>query len=348
MLLELYDFGHEPRTLHLIAGLLLGLAFGMAAQISRFCLRRAVAGAPEERGTAGAIWLAALASAAIGFAVLNSAGLVELGDHRFLSPEIPVAAILLGGLAFGVGMVLTRGCVSRLTVLSATGNLRAVVVLMAFAVTAHATMKGVLAPARIAIGSFTLDMPFSTVVASPLGHFALIAPIAALAATLAWYTRPGVRNLVLGAIIGLVAVGGWAATSVLLFDEFEPLPVQTAAFTAPWSDTLFWTIASSAVPANFGVGFVGGVLGGSFLSAAFRRELKLSSFESPAQTVRYVAGGILMGTGGTLAGGCTVGAGLSGVATGSVAAILALSSIALAGWIAGEAFRQPGTAPAAA
>ena len=348
MLFELYDFGVEARTLHLIAGGLLGLLFGAAAQISRFCLRRAVAGPREERGSAGAVWLTGLATAILGFAVAAAFGLVELGDHRFLSPDLPVAALVLGGLAFGTGMVLTRGCVSRLTVLSATGNLRAAVVLLTFAVTAHSALKGVLAPVRTAIGSVTVEAPIGSLFASPVGIAALLLPVALLAATLARRSRPGALHLALGALIGLVAVAGWMTTSVFLFDEFDPLPVQTAAFTLPWSDTLFWTIASTAVPAGFGVGFIGGVLGGSFLSAAFRKELQLQSFERPTETLRYLAGGTLMGFGGVLAGGCTVGAGLSGVATGSVAAIIALTSIAFAGWVAGGSVRVRGTAPATA
>ncbi|MGR3514477.1 MAG: YeeE/YedE family protein [Paracoccaceae bacterium] len=340
MLLDYYDFGVETRTLHLIAGLLLGLVFGAAAQISRFCLRRAVAGVQEERPSAAAIWLTALATAIIAFAAAANFGLVDVSEHRFVSSQLPIAALVLGGLAFGTGMVLTRGCVSRLTVLSATGNLRAAVVLVAFAVTAHAALKGVLAPVRTTVGSMTVDAPFGTLAAHPFALGVLFALVAGLAGYLAWRSRVGGVQLALGGIIGLVAVVGWVATSTLLFDEFDPLPVQSAAFTLPWSDTLFWTIASTSIPAGFGVGLIGGVLAGSFASAAARGELQLQSFETPAQTLRYLAGGALMGVGGVLAGGCTVGAGLSGVATGSVAALIALGSIGLGGWVAGGALKN--------
>ena len=130
MLLELYDWGLEARTLQVIAGLILGLVFGAAAQATRFCLRRAVAGEPGERGSAAAIWVTAFAAAILGFAGASAYGLVAVEEHRLLDSSLPLAAILIGGFAFGVGMVLTRGCVSRLTVLSATGNLRAVFVLL--------------------------------------------------------------------------------------------------------------------------------------------------------------------------------------------------------------------------
>lgn len=324
MLLETYDIAMDPRSLHLIAGALLGLMFGIAAQVSRFCLRRAVAGAPNERASASVVWATALLVAALSFVGARAVGLISIEDHRLFSSDLPVVAIALGGLLFGAGMVLTRGCASRLTVLSATGNLRALTVLAVFAVVAHATIKGVFAPLRTWLGGFTVDQPFSELSETSI---ALGVAVVALAIIATRQARPPLLHVVLGALIGLVAVGGWVVTSVLLFDEFDPLPVQSAAFTLPWSDSLFWVIASSAIPAGFGVGFVGGTLAGSFLSAATRGELALQSFTSPQETLRYLAGGGLMGLGGVLAGGCTVGAGLSGAAAGSVAAILALLAI---------------------
>ncbi|MEM9843799.1 MAG: YeeE/YedE family protein [Pseudomonadota bacterium] len=348
MLLEYFETGFEPRTLHILAGLLLGLAFGVAAQISRFCLRRAVAGAPGERGSAAAVWLTALTSAVLGVAFASSAGFMDLGAHRLLSSELPVVAIALGGLSFGVGMVLTRGCASRLTVLSATGNLRAIVVLIVLAITAHATMKGILAPVRTSVGSLSVDLPIGSIFASPFVLALISAALAGLTALAVWQVRPRALDISLGVLIGGVAVAGWVLTSTLLFDDFDPLPLQTAAFIQPWSDTLFWTIASSAVPAGFGVGFVAGVLVGGFMSAAARGELQLQTFDTPKQTATYLLGGALMGTGGVLAGGCTIGAGLSGVATGSVAAILALGCIVVGAWAASTTFGKAelSTAPA--
>ena len=89
------------------------------------------------------------------------------------------------------------------------------------------------------------------------------------------------------------------------------------------------------------------MLGGSFLSAATRGELKLQSFETPTETLRYVAGGALLGLGGVLAGGCTVGAGLSGVATGSLAALIALGSIVAGAALAAGSLRFTRTETAA-
>ena len=327
MLIETFETSLSAQSLQLVFALVLGLVFGAAAQASKFCLRRAVANEDGPDRSAMSVWISALGAAVVAFALASVFGLVDTSDHRFQSSELPVAAIITGGLLFGAGMVLTRGCVSRLTVLSATGNLRAVMVIAVFALVAHATLKGVLAPVRTTIGNLSFDAPSGVLTHAPgvglLIGFALLI----FGGLLARQSQTRLTLVALGALIGIVAVGGWMTTSILLMDEFDPLPVQSAAFTLPWSDTLFWFVASTSIPAGFGVGFVGGVLAGSFLSATLRGELALQSFETPGQTLRYGAGGALMGIGGVLAGGCTVGAGLSGGAMLSISALLTLASI---------------------
>lgn len=327
MLLETLDTSLSVQSLQLIFALTLGLVFGAAAQASRFCLRRAVADENGVNTSAMSVWITALAVAIGGFVVASQFGFDEASEHRFQSANVPFVAIIIGGMVFGAGMVLTRGCISRLTVLSATGNLRAVAVLAIFALVAHAVAKGVLAPVRTTLGSLSIEIPSGVLIQSPAVGLAVGLALLFVAGLLANASKTHLSHLILGGLIGLVAVAGWMTTSTLLMDEFEPLPVQSAAFTLPWSDTLFWFIASTSIPAGFGVGFIGGVLTGSFLSASLRGELALQSFGTPMQTLRYSAGGALMGVGGVLAGGCTVGAGLSGGAMLSVSALLALASI---------------------
>jgi uncharacterized membrane protein YedE/YeeE len=114
----------------------------------------------------------------------------------------------------------------------------------------------------------------------------------------------------------------------VLQDAFDPIPQESLAFTGPVAEGLFWTVAATSIPAGFGTGLVAGVLAGSLAAALLFGRFRWQSFESPAETGRYMAGAALMGVGGVLAGGCTVGAGLSGVPTLSVAALLALAAIA--------------------
>ena len=247
MLFELYDLPFDAQSAHLLLGLALGLVFGIAAQISRFCLRRGLVAGPD-RAPALGTWAAALATAIVATTFATWAGWVDLSDHRLMASELPLLAVVIGGLAFGIGMVLTRGCISRLTVLGGTGNLRALSVIVIFALVAHATLKGVFAPLRVALGSVTVDTGIASLAELPGGLLTWAALLVAglVAAVAALKPRP--LHVALAMVVGLTVAFGWIATGMLLMDEFDPLPVQSMAFTSPWADTLFWTIASSAIP----------------------------------------------------------------------------------------------------
>lgn len=327
------SFGFENLTAPqavVIFALVLGLAFGVLAERTKFCFRRGLVG--TDRRQAMGVWLTALAVAVIGTQVLVAAEVIGFGDHRFLTSDLPVLAIVAGGLMFGAGMVLTRGCVSRLTVLTGTGNLRAVFVLLIFAITAHATLKGVLAPLRTTLGSVTLPLG-DTVSLAALPGGALVWGAVLAAAALAFALRSGNRpgTLALAALLGALVPLGWAGTGFVLYDDFGPIAMESLSFTSPFAETLFWSIASTSIPAGFGVGLIGGTLAGALVASLIFRSFRWQSFSSPRETGRYALGAALMGIGGVLAGGCSVGAGLSGVPTLSLAAILALAAIALGG-----------------
>lgn len=339
-------FGFEELTAPQAAvyfALVIGAAFGALAQITRFCFRRAIVG--EDRRQAAGVWLTALAVAVLGTQAAVSAELITFADHRFMAADLPVLAIVAGGLLFGIGMVLTRGCVSRLTVLTGSGNLRAALVLVVFAVIAHATLKGVLAPVRTTLAQVTVPLETATLPGSPLIWAALIA-----VAALAFALRSGNR---IGALLGAALIGAlvplaWVGTGYVLLDEFDPIALESLSFTAPAADTLFWGIASTSISANFGVSLLGGVLVGALLAALIRGQFQWQSFETARQTGRYLTGAALMGVGGVLAGGCTVGAGLSGIPTLSISAILAIASIAAGGWLAGWVLSASSSGSAAA
>lgn len=319
-------------TLLLAAGLLLGLVFGAAAQISRFCLRRAVAGdSRAERVDAGGTWSLALAVAILATQAALWFELVDLSDTRFVASGLPLAALALGGALFGVGMVLSRGCPSRLLILGSSGNLRAALVFLVFSVVAYATLRGVFAPAAVWLrdaGGVDGAGGYLAELLGMQGAAPIIAAVAALALlTIAWRSGASARDLALGGVVGLTICGGWLATGFVLLDEFDPRPADSLAFTAGGADTLFYFMVATALEPGFGLGVVLGAVLGAHLSARLRGEVKMESFSSPRQTSRYLLGGALMGVGGVLAGGCTVGAGLTGVSTLGLAPIIALLSI---------------------
>ena len=317
-----------PITASVVLGLVLGCAYGALAQRSALCLRRGLVGRWSDCLPALGAWAMALACAIAGTRLAVATDLISFEAHRFLASDVPVASALLGGALFGAGMVLTGGCVSRLTVLLGTGNLRALFVLLVFAVTAHAVMKGALAPVREALGAATIHGGEATALTVLPGGEVWPLVLAAAAATLAFFSGARISHLAMAGAIGLLVPLGWIGTGFLLLDDFDPIPVQSMGFTGPMADTLFWTVAATSIPAGFGTGLAAGVLVGSLVAALAAGEFRWQSLEGPRQTGRYLAGAVVMGVGGVLAGGCTVGAGLSGVSTASFAALLALAAMA--------------------
>ena len=267
-------------------GLILGLGFGALAQITRFCFRRSLIG--SDRRAAAGVWLAALAAAVIGTQGAVAAGWIDFADHRFHATDLPVLAILVGGALFGAGMILARGCASRLTVLAGSGNLRAGLVLVVFAITAHATLKGVLAPVRVALADLTIPTP---ALPGPALAWAAVIALGALVVALRSGNRAG--TLVLAVLLGLLVPVGWLGTGLVLQDEFDPIAVESLSFTAPATEALFWTIAATSIPASFGTALFGGVLVGAAPDhAGWAGRLRRSGWQSDA-----------VGRGGACAGG---------------------------------------------
>ena len=140
------------KTTIALAGLVVGLLFGICAQRSRFCLRSAVVEFWNRQGSAKlAVWLFAFSSAIVATQLFITQGWLDVGQARQLSATGSLSGALVGGLLFGIGMILARGCSSRLLVLSAQGNLRSVLSGLVFAVTAQAAWQGALAPWRASI-----------------------------------------------------------------------------------------------------------------------------------------------------------------------------------------------------
>lgn len=284
------SLGFEDLTAPQVAvyfALILGVLFGALAERTKFCFRRGLVG--EDRRQALGVWLTALAVAVIGTQLAVGYELISFDDHRFMTSDLPIAAILVGGTLFGAGMVLTRGCASRLTILSATGNLRAFTVLLVFAISAHAILKGALAPLRSSLGAITLPMGDAISLASLPGgalFWTGVLAIAALAVGLRSGNRPSM--LLAAALIGALVPLGWVGTGFILYDDFDPVAMESLAFTSPWTDTLFWTVAASSIPANFGLGLIGGTLLGSFVSAAAARRLQWQSFTSAPETLSLI------------------------------------------------------------
>jgi uncharacterized protein len=317
---SLVEWMGEFRALAL-GGLVIGALFGFLAQRSRFCLRSAVVEFSRNLGGGKlTVWLFAFSSAVLATQLLAWMGALDARDARQIAARGSLSGAAIGGALFGIGMILARGCSSRLLVLAAQGNLRSVISGLVFAVTAQSAWTGILSPARLAISEWaTIDggSARDLIALTGIGHGgAVVFALVWLAAAVVWARRQQVQVWGWGGAIGvgLCIAAAWWFTYAVSKVGFDPHPVQALSFTGPSAEILSRVLFTSDKPLNFDVGLVPGVFLGSFCAAALFRELKLEGFEGGASMRRYIIGAACMGFGGMLAGGCAVGAGLSGAA----------------------------------
>jgi uncharacterized protein len=334
----------------LALGVITGLLFGALAQQSRFCLRSAcVEFWRSKPGPKFAIWLFTFGTALLLTQWLMATNQLQTGYVRQLSTTGSMSGAIVGGLLFGVGMVLARGCASRLLVLSATGNQRALIAGLIVTVVAQASLRGVLSPAREHIsGWWMVDAPhrdFSAYL--PTGSAWLLAAACLLgAAWLARQHRVGMW-LQLGAIgVGGSVALGWGLTQWHALWAFDVVAVKSVSFTGPSADTLMGLINEASFPMSFDTGIVMGVFAGAMAAAVIAREFKLQSFTEETGLARYIAGAVLMGFGGMLAGGCAVGAGITGGAVMATTAWVALLCMWLAAGLTDALIDKPRAADA--
>jgi len=316
----------DTNTQVALAAFAVGVAFGAVGRWSGFCLRGAVEdaltkpNAPRARGFVLAIVVGLVAVQALVFA-----GRLDLSKAVVLPTSLFWGGALLGGLMFGVGMVLTGGCGTRMLVLAGGGNLRSIVVFVVFGFVAYATIRGILAPARAAMmAAMSVNLAQQTL---PLvvGGVVLVAAL-----VFVFWRRVPAKHLVGGALIGLLVPLGYLVTAVLGGDEFEPTTVESINVTRGGGDSLIYLLTWTGSKINFGIAFVGGILVGAALMAVMQRDVKLVGFEQPADMLSYALGGALMGAGGVLALGCTVGNGLTGIASLAPTSFIALPAMVLA------------------
>lgn len=313
-------------------GILIGVLFGFFAQRSRFCLRAAVIEFWHGKfGEKLSVWLLVFATAVITVQLMALIGFLDTSSARQIAARGSLSGALIGGLLFGVGMILTRGCASRLLVLSANGNLRALLAGLIFAVTAQATLAGVLSPARQAISAWwTVEGGDARDILARLGlghgGGVLLGTIWALAA-LYFVRRSATRTLwmwVGGVGTGLMVAAAWAYSQWVAHTSFEPIQIQGITFSGPSAEWLMRVLAQPAPKIGFEFGLLPGVFLGSALGAMVGQDWKLEGFGGAYTMPRYIIGAILMGFGSMLAGGCAVGAGVTGGALFALTAWLTL------------------------
>lgn len=332
----------DPATTVILAALIIGLIYGSVGLVSGFCMMSGLRGWwAEGDGRLVRTYALAMGVAIAASQLLAAAGLVDLGKSIYLQPSFSAPLMFLGGLLFGYGMVLSNGCGSRALVLLGRGNLRSLVVVIVLGIFAEMTLKGLIAPVRIAMVQASQATVAANSVPALLASIGL-GPVPArmvaasvLSALLIIFAfahapfRKSFGQIAASLIVGLLVAGGWYATGYLGADDFNPVPVTSLTFIAPIADALQYIMLSTGSTLNFGIVTVFGVFAGSLITALLTGRFQLEGYRSPQHMLRSAGGAALMGAGGVMAFGCSVGQGLTGLSTLSLSSFIAIAGIML-------------------
>jgi hypothetical protein len=342
-----------------LGGFVLAFIFGAVANRTNFCTMGAVSDVVN-MGSWGRMrmWLLAIAIAILGTHALQLAGLIDLGRSIYVRPNVTWVSYVLGGVLFGIGMTLGSGCGSKTLVRLGGGSLKSLVVFTFLGIAAYMTLKGLFAiwrtrwidPIATDLAAFNVprqDLP--TLISAWTGASLPAVEVAvalALAGALVAFVfkdrdfRTSFDHVLGGTVVGLVIVGGWYVTGHLGYAEnpetlentffgTNSRTIESLSFTAPVGYTLellmLWSDRSLGL--TFGIGATLGIIAGSFAYAIVSKSFRWEGLAGAEDTANHVIGGILMGFGGVLALGCTIGQGLTGFSTLAVGSILAFFSI---------------------
>jgi uncharacterized membrane protein YedE/YeeE len=343
-----------------LGGFGLAFAFGVVASKTNFCTMGAISDVVN-MGHWGRMrmWLLAIAVALISANALHLAGLVDLSKAIYLRPTLPWLSLLVGGLCFGVGMTLASGCANKNLLRLGGGSIRSMVVLTFLAIAAYMTLKGLFAQWRAALlDPVSLDLSrlgasdqgLPTLLSSLTGltlRSATVLCVALIGGGLLLFAlkdarfRRNLKQVVGGAILGLLVAAGWYVTGHLGYGEnpdtleivyfgTNTRTLESLSFVAPAAYTLelllLWTDKSLGI--TFGIASAVGVVLGSFAYALATRSFRWEGFASLADLRNHILGGVMMGFGGVSALGCTVGQGMSGLSTLALGSVIAILGIA--------------------
>ncbi|MBI1384599.1 MAG: YeeE/YedE family protein [Rhizobiales bacterium] len=331
----------EPLLLPL-SGLAVGAIIGFAARSARFCTLAAI-----ERywygGDSGGLrgWALLTATATLATMALALSGVIDITSTHFASAPFNPIAVLVGATAFGFGMALVGTCGFGAAVQLGGGSLRHLVVIVIIALAGLSMQFGALANMRLALfeplaitggGMGGLVDWLEPVVGRTGG---LVVGLVIAAAVAVWALsgralREQPRLLAASLVIGFAVAAGWWITTFLADRSMHPQPMESASFIAPFGELVMSLALTIGRAPGYAAGLALGVVVGAAIAAVRWDDVRWEACDDARELGRHLVGASLMGAGGVLALGCTIGQGVTGFT------VLAISApIALAGFIIG-------------
>ena len=339
----------ELSNIHIVAilGFCIALVFGFVGNKTHFCTMGAISDVVNigSRGRMGA-WFVGIGIAVLGVQFLRSQGFISLGESMYLSTQFLYLSYVLGGFIFGIGMTLAAGCGQRNLVRVGGGNLKSLVVVLVLGITAYMTLRGLLALLRINyiykanielqdLGmnsqSLTQGVSALTGIADGTGMQTIIALIVGVGfiayAVKQEEFRTSFDNILAGLTIGGCVVAAWFVTGYIGQDDFDPIAPQGLTFIGPTGNTLSYLMTFTGAQINFGIAVTFGMILGSFIYAIISGTFRIETFSNQSEMVNHLIGAVMMGFGGVLSFGCTIGQGVTGISTLAIGSFITLLMI---------------------
>ena len=350
----------QPDIDLLVRGVLLGTfalsaVFGAIMHRTGFCTMGAISDVITMGETTRLRqWALAAGVATVGFGVLAAAGWVQAADTVYAGPRWMWLSSIVGGLLFGIGMVLASGCGARMLVRLGGGNLKGLIVFLVMGLASYATLRGITAVLRdrtvdqvdlVFHGPATLGHLVASMGGWPLPASLLVAALLVGGLLIGWalagrgfVTR---NNLLAGLGLGGVIVALWWLSGHLGYLPEHPQTLESTylatrsgrmealTFTGPLAHTIDWFIFFSDRSQRLSLGVVAvfGLVAGAALHALATRRFRWEGFRTTEDLANHLVGGALMGIGGVTALGCTIGQGLSGISNLSLTSFTAVAGI---------------------
>lgn len=353
------DF-HSTQKL-VIAGFLLSAPLGAIMNKTNFCTMGGVSDLVN-MGKTGRLWawFSAAAIAAIIVAILQLTGALSLSNTVpfYQSASFAWPRYILGGLMFGIGMAMGGGCLNKVLVNMASGNLKALTVAIVAAIMAYLMTKtsfyevvfyGWISALTIDLSRYGIENQSLAAMASRFLNLhnqnsasfigLVTGGLVFLFAVRSPDFRANWKNIAGSLAVGVAVGAAWyitggplGATALEEAEWMEQRPaglgVQSLTFANPLGEYVHYLSSPGSTQLiTFGMACAAGIFLGSLLYALASRTFRLQGFLSAKEAAQHIAAGILMGVGGVLALGCSVGQGIAGVSTLACGSLLVLASM---------------------
>jgi len=349
-------------TTLLIYTSILGFILGYVVNKTNFCTMGAVSDLVNIGDSSRfKAWLLAIATAIVGVTLLEYMSIVDINESRipYRNSVFFWPRYILGGIMFGIGMTLASGCGNKILIRIGGGNIKSIFVLIVAGLMAllmtrtdfygllfHSWMNPISPDlAKLGISDQSIQTMFSSITGIESNNMIITILVPAIISILllkyifSSYSKLSSDNILSGIVVGLVVTfawlisGGelgqaWIENNDFLDTPYPSVGVQSFTFINPMGELLIYSSSVfDSFYLTFGVTALISTVCGSFIYALISNNLRLEWFANKHDFYRHLLGAVLIGIGGVLSLGCTIGQGVTGISTLALGSIITLISI---------------------